>query len=259
MLDITLVPLLRIERDLYDMPRDVSRFRRYLEVIQGDTDDVQYPPLVALNPMGREHVAETLDTLLSLDAESVAAEAVEEACRRLAGVEIEGQFKLGLVVVDDLKGGWTNRQFVEMGFRFTPRASLKRGWIPGALWTTEVPTVEAVRLEVLQVVFRTVFILEHGEPRTLGAMMGQEGHAAAFSGVTGPAIDPEDLDYSRQVITPHLGADDLATQFACLYGDAAAKAVGFVPLGLSPRAGYSVAVADALAAGVRPEHAVGAG
>ena len=34
-MDITYVPLLRTLRDLYDLPRDMARFRRYLEIRAG--------------------------------------------------------------------------------------------------------------------------------------------------------------------------------------------------------------------------------
>lgn len=75
-------------------------------------------------------------------------------------------------------------------------------------------------------------------------MISQEGQAAAFSGATRPDLDDDDLAYSRAVLFPYLDATDLPTQFACLYGDASARAVGFTPLGLSPRAGYAVARRD---------------
>ena len=40
--------------------------------------------------------------------------------------------------------------------------------------------------------------------------------------------------------------------FASMYGDAAADQLGYRPLGLPPRAGFEVAVADALARRVEP-------
>ena len=133
--EFKLVPLLGIERDLYNMPRDQTRFRRYLEGLKGDTDDVAYPPLVLLNPMGREHVATTLDLLIGLEAERLALEAIEDAKDRLAG--FEARLNVGLVVADDPRGGWTNRGFTEMGVRFTPRSSLRRGWVPVVFWSSE--------------------------------------------------------------------------------------------------------------------------
>ena len=57
-----------------------------------------------------------------------------------------------------------------------------------------------------------------------------------------PTLDAEDTAYSREVLAPHLDSEDFPTRFACLYGDEAARSVGYTPLGLSRRAGYAVAL-----------------
>jgi len=79
-LKIQLVPLLQVQRDLYTIPRGGDRFRRYLEAMTGGTRDMVLP-LALMNPMGKEHVADTLDALLAIDAEGVATSAVEAARR----------------------------------------------------------------------------------------------------------------------------------------------------------------------------------
>ena len=74
------VPLLRIQRDLHDIPRGPERFRQYLRtILKKDGTDVALPPLVLMNPMGRDHVAARLDALLALDADGVAARAAADA------------------------------------------------------------------------------------------------------------------------------------------------------------------------------------
>ena len=67
----------------------------------------------------------------------------------------------------------------------------------------------------------------------------------ARAGCTTPSLDEEDLSYTRTVITPHLGATDRATLMACLFGDAAANALGYPPQGLTERAGFALALHDA--------------
>jgi len=47
------------------------------------------------------------------------------------------------------------------------------------------------------------------------------------------------------VIQPYLDTTDYPTLFACLYGDEAAKSVGYPPLGLSERAGFALALEEA--------------
>jgi uncharacterized protein YjaZ len=76
-------------------------------------------------------------------------------------------------------------------------------------------------------------------------MLAQEGYATSRAGCTVPSLDDEDLAYTRQVIEPHLGARDRATIIACLFGDAAARALGYPPQGLSDRAGFALALHDA--------------
>jgi hypothetical protein len=75
------VPLLLIQRDLYNIPRGWDRFHEYICTMTGGTGDMVLP-LVAMNPMGKEHVGALLDELLVLNAEDLAAEATAEAQRR---------------------------------------------------------------------------------------------------------------------------------------------------------------------------------
>ena len=66
----------------------------------------------------------------------------------------------------------------------------------------------------------------------------------ARAGCTEPVLDGDDLAYTRVAIAPHLDASDRATLVACLFGDAAARALGYPPHGLSERAGLALALHD---------------
>src|SRR5262245_55444093 len=104
---IDYVPLLQLQRDLYRIPRGPERFNVYLKTMANeDRTELRLPPLVAMNPMGKDHVPQLLDSLLALDVEATGAQTSAEAASRVA--EAPGHFKLGLVVADDLMGGWTN-------------------------------------------------------------------------------------------------------------------------------------------------------
>src|SRR5262245_45327743 len=118
-MNLEYVPLLQIPRELHDIPRGLRRFRQYLRTIMNHRrNTVELPSLLAMNPMGREHVTELLDALLVLDADAIAARAVAEAAAGLT--EEPGDFKVTLVIADDLKGGWTNRYAEEFTHRFGP-------------------------------------------------------------------------------------------------------------------------------------------
>src|SRR5207248_9608130 len=135
---INYVPLLQIQRDLHGLPRNLARFRQYLRTMLGP-DMVELPPLMIMNPMGKDHVKALLDALLALDADGIAARAAAEAAARLA--DVPGTVKASLVVADDLLGGWTNRFATEFTFRFQvggPPESLPRWlkdfWVTAVVW-----------------------------------------------------------------------------------------------------------------------------
>jgi hypothetical protein len=237
------VPLLKIQRELYGIPRGFERFRAYLEtMIDAETRDLALPPLVAMNPMGKDHVTALLDALIAFDAESVAARAVAEAASKLT--KVPGEFKIGLAVSDDLKGGWTNRYASEFSLCFEMKPILKRGWLSAVLWTSETPSIQTTRETVLKTVYRAAYIQQHGLARTLREMLAQEGYALAMADCTLPALDDDDLAYTREIITPHLDVKDRPTVMTCLFGDVAAHSLGYAPQGLSPRAGLALALHD---------------
>jgi len=67
----------------------------------------------------------------------------------------------------------------------------------------------------------------------------------AAAGCARPALDAEDLSYTREVIAEYRDARDRRTNIECLFGDPAARGLGFTPRGLSPWAGLALALHDA--------------
>ena len=88
------VPLLQVQRDLYTIPRGGTRFRAYLRtMIDPHTRDLRLP-LVNMNPLGKDHVPQLIDELLSLDADGVARQAMEQAAA--AQRAVAGSFRVAL-------------------------------------------------------------------------------------------------------------------------------------------------------------------
>jgi hypothetical protein len=247
---LTFVPLLQVQRDLYALPRGMERFREYIRTMtDADTGDLALP-LVAMNPMGKDHVPALIDEYLAMGAEAIAETAVASAVTdrgRLSSppAEADRAFRVALVVSDDLKGGWTNRWASEFSHRIEGAAITKRGWLVGILWTSEPASADRVRDAVLTSIYRADYLRTHPEPTTLGEMMEQEGYAMSRAGCAAPTLDEEDLSYTRDVIGPLRDLRDRATVIAALFGDPAASALGYPPLGLTERAGLAVALADA--------------
>jgi hypothetical protein len=110
------VPLLRIQRELHDLPVGPDRFQKYLRTIsRPDGTDIDLVPLLAANPMAKGHVTACLDGLLAVDADEVGARAAVDAAADV--VDVPGEFKAALVVADDLLGGGTNRFDYELASR----------------------------------------------------------------------------------------------------------------------------------------------
>jgi hypothetical protein len=245
-MDLELFPLLQVQRELYAMPRNMDRFNAYLKHMIGSSeDDIEFPPLVMMNPMGREHCLEAVDHLIAIGAEDAAGQALVEARARL--VDVAGAFKVSLILADDRMGGWTNRMFAGFTARFPTRDALtKRPFITVPCWTSETWTTEDARRQTLAQVRRVAFVMQHGTPQTLRERMAQEGEARAFAGLTLITLPSDELSYSREVIAPHLDATDQPTVFACLFGDEAANEAGYPQLGLPKNAGIEVALSQVM-------------
>jgi hypothetical protein len=203
--------------------------------------------------MAKDHVTALLDGYLAMDADGIGARVAAEVAAQLA--DVPGDFKVGLVVADDLMGAGTNRYNDEFTFRFgpghLPSGGVKRSrwlkdlWLTGVLWSSEPPSERAVREAILTAAHRVAYMHQHGPARTLRDMLAQEGQVMALAGCSGPTLDAEDIAYTREVLIPYLDADDMRTCFECLFGDAAARTLGFTPRGLSSWAGLALALHDA--------------
>src|ERR1700738_2753391 len=183
---VTYLPVLAILRDLYEQPRDMQRFRRYVATLTGGSDDVVLPIGVA-NPMAKEHAVIKIDELLSIGADEIGAKAAGSAATRLAGGASDVEIKASVVLVDDVAGGWTNRFTSEASVRFPGRGALKRPFATALAWASESPTAEQIRQEVLAATYRVAFQQRRGLPTTLPAMLEQEGLAGVFAGIR-PAL-----------------------------------------------------------------------
>lgn len=237
---LTYVPLLQLQRDLYRLPPGPDRFQEYLRtLIDAHSGDMSFP-LSVMNPMAKEHVPNFLDQLIKLQGDEIAAKATDEAMTQLG--EEPGDYRVTLVVCDDLKGGWTNRYTSDFDYRFRQKPYYQRGWIATLLWVSEVYSCEAIYAEVQMAILRAAYIQRHGYAQTLREMIAQESYAIAKAGVQVPSLDAEDLAYTRAVLAEYEDSTEMPTVIAALYGDEAAHQLGYTPLGLSQNAGLALAV-----------------
>lgn len=180
-----------------------------------------------------------MEALSTLGADEIGARATEEAAAAVA--EEPGEFRVGLVVIDDARGG-INRTTAEFAHRRGEGGLLERGWITGILWTSQAYDRAGIREELLTSVFRAASIVKRGPARTLREILVQEGNAMRMAGARNPALEPQTLLATRQILLRLLDHEDTPTLVAALFGDPAARELGYPPLGLRPRAGLALAL-----------------
>ncbi len=236
------VPLLSIQRELYARPRDRARFEAYLDAMTAKHGDYDVKlPLVAMNPMAGPAAAARLEELIALDAERVVAETVAGLKDELAE-QPGGALRLGLVLVDDRAGGWTHRASADLEHRFGHAALRSRGWLDAWWWTSETPTVEAIRAEIRRVAWRATWNARHGSAETLRARLRQEGTVLWAAGGWTTNLSEDELDYTGAVLAPLMDSPLPNVAIAALFGDAAARSLGLEPLGLDENAGLAWAM-----------------
>jgi len=234
------VPLLALQRKIYGIPAGPERFRAYLrEMLDPDTLELRLP-LIAMNPMAGEHAAGRLDALLAMDADREAAEAIEQAAVALG--ESTGAYRVALIVADDVRGAWTHRAVAELAHRRGEAALANRGWLTGILWASERHTVADVREEVLTTIHRAAYIDKRGTARTLRQILVQEGNAMRMGGARNPVLEPQNFVRAREILRPYLDRDDPEVLIAGIFGDLAARELGYEPLGVPNRAGLALAL-----------------
>lgn len=236
------VALLELMRRLYRMPLGQPRFQEYLRVLR--TDDrsyVRYPPLVSMNPMAKEHALRCVEAYLALDAEGIARATIEKS---RAFAPSARAYRLGLVVVDDVLGGWTNRAAVEHDACFAFDVSFAAGWISVALWASDPPLAANVRDAVVLAIARTAYVERHGMPTTLRAKIAQERAVRRVAGIDLPDLDAETAERVRRVVVPLLETTDMRTAIECIAGDDAAASLGFTPKGIPRHAAWGFAGED---------------
>lgn len=253
MVKLELIPLLNVQRELHAMPPGPARFRAYIDVMTQGQEDIAVP-LAQMNPMGKDHVAALIDKLIAMNTEEAVTAVFAEVQQRLP--HVDAGLGVGLVLVDDLAGSWTNSYLTDATERFEGDYILKNNWSLVNVWTSQAWDIAKLQRETLASVYRSLYKQRYGLPETLYEMMRQEGLVARFAGEV-LSFSEEELSYSQDIIASHKYTAHHPTAFACLYGDEGALAAGYPTLGLQARAGFEVALAEALTDARTPEQYLG--
>ena len=201
--------------------------------------------LVPYNPMAGDAALDTVNALISLDAETLAqqsAQQVANACRYTDPIV--------LAIAVRSKGLWTDRVATEVDERVSAKQRVPhRGVI--SVWSRSENTTETIAREAAAECVRVMWHAMHGVADTLERVLACEGLAYALAepiGGLGPFATPITPEETVAVIEALdvLGDTRQAGEIAgVLYGDDAAKEMGWTPLGITPYSGYRWAITHA--------------
>lgn len=223
---VRFVPTLAFMADVYRRSTEGgARSERFLAYTTAAREGT---PVHGYNPMTSKPVGATVDALLAIDAEAVAAAAADDVASTLGHTDDE---LMHFTVATP--GMWTDRLATEVEHRLLAKD-------PGGVlwWFDDVADVTAVESAARAQAARLVSVRRHGPPQTLRAAVAQEGAAAAASG-----LEPR-VDDAAAAALDVLGDDTgLPSMVAFLWGDDGAREMGFTPIGLDAGVGIAHAVA----------------
>lgn len=222
-----LLPLLQTQRDLLDIPPGRDRFEVYLAKMLDASGEIALP-IQGFNPMSKDHVRATLDALLNISAEDRFEDILEEV--RDDQGSGHSLLKTGLVVADDVKGGWTNRATIQIDRWMHFEKVIWRGFAPLLWWASDPISELSLEFGLRRQLHEIVRIIDGRRPRSLEDLLELRYESALAAGRNlGGTPEARDL---LERLRPYLNSKDTATLVACLFGDEAAVALGYAPLGI---------------------------
>lgn len=227
-----LVPIIDQMLALYEKPRDFARFKEYLGLLTGDTKDDLALPIGNFNPMAKEHVSAKLIELKNVNAESLIEKELPNISRQLPADRSDQIFKTVLTVADDLKGGWTNRYTTDYANCFRIHPMVKRNFCTPIFWVSEQYDEPLIIQRTREACARTHYAAQHPKPQTLADHVEQEIFVARYSDTTSKST-PEEFSAWKAFFESNKETIEYPVIFNFLYGDTAAKQLGYTPLGVN--------------------------
>ena len=206
--------------------------------------------LVPYNPMAGDAALDTVNALIALDAETLAQQAAQHVA---TACHFSDAIMLAIAVRS--KGLWTDRIATEVDERVSAKQRVPHQGVI-SLWSREESGTANIAREAAAEAVRVMWHAMHGVADTRGGVVAWwrggvvacEGLAYALGellGGLGPYATPNTPEETVAVIEAFevLGDTRQAGEIAgVLYGDAAAEAMGWTPLGIPQYAGYRWAV-----------------
>lgn len=234
-------PILSEIKELYSKPRTPQRFKEYLAMLQGNTQDDMSLPIVGFNPMAKEHILDKIKELEALQAEELITEVLREINLTTAG-KTSDTITVVLNVADDLMGVWTNRYTTDYDSKFKLSAFIERKFCVPHFWTSESYSAELIKSRTRTYAYRMLYLLNHPMPMTLQDHVNQEAYVARKANLNSD-IDESAYKILDRFYQQHRDSDDHSLIFNFFYGDDASDSLGYRTYGISGATGFDY-VAD---------------
>ncbi len=227
-------------RELYESPLNPDRFKKYLFLLQGNNKEDILLPIAGFNPMAKEHATQKLMELIELKAEEIAQEELKKINKQIKIKEAK-TIKLGINLVDDLAGAWSERCTTDYKSKFEFQSMLKRNFCTPLFFTSESYTIDLIRKRIQEYCHRIIYWLTEKEPQTLGEFLEQEIYVQRKSLNTDTSQTSEDFETLRLILEDHHSTKDFQVKFNFFYGDEASDALSQAKFGVSELTGFDYA------------------
>jgi hypothetical protein len=234
------LPIIDMMIDFYQKPRDIARFKDYIQTLTGGDNNNLEMPIMGFNPMAKEHILEQLFSLKALNIEEIIEKTLSQINSEFR--EFEGEiFKVLLNLADDLKGGWTDYYTSDYQSKFQIKNLAKRKFCIPVFWSGESYNQENIKQNVLEYCYRTVYFTLNSVPETLEEHIKQEIFVAQKFNFPS-TLTKQEFEFLNGFYQSNKNTTTLSTIINFFYGDAASEKLGYPLLGINTKmAGFEFA------------------
>jgi len=227
--------------EFYLLPRKQARFTTYLNMLLDESGKDVELPIAGYNPMGKERALAKVQELIELQAEEIMGHWLDEF-NRSTEASIDPAITVAINLIDDVDGSWSNRYTTDFSYTFQLDDMLKRNFCLATLWTSETFTTDLVLQRTQEAVYRILYRLKNGNPRTLAEHVDQEvlvQKKTTYNMAT--MLNPEELQTLAKLAEKHAHSEDYGLLFAFFYGDEACKPLQYKTYGVPVQGGFRYA------------------
>lgn len=236
-----LVPILEYMEDFYKSSPSTKRFDEYLYKLQKGNKDELDLPIMAYNPMAKEHVLHKIQELRSYDAEKIAMEELEKVNSDL-NKNLNATIKVVINVADDIKGAWTQKAITDFSSKFQMGAFVKRNFCAPIFWVSETYSRNIIKARIREHALRTIYWKRKEKPlATLKELVAQESFISSQSTYIVSDLYKTRLELVDSFYKYNKDESDLSILFNFFYGDEASSLLGYRCYGIKSSEGFSYA------------------